>query len=183
MVRNPSLLGCISPGVDFVLGDRSTSPLSNRIQTSHSSTHGVVLILCPFFFRVRTAVLHLLRAQRRARALSLGAIGLGLRGEGAVRSAPAKNWRFKWTSMPSAPGEKNPQDAPGPATAPPLVQALRPVDGTGSPTIDPRLAQQSWPGHVVLLRPCVPWPPQVPVQLLLNPANPQKNAVHSLSHR
>jgi len=62
--------------------------------------------------------------------------------------------------MPSAPGEKNPQDAPGPATAPPLVQALRPVDGTGSPTIDLRLAQQSWPGNVVLLRPCVPWPPQ-----------------------
>ncbi|KAG2637704.1 hypothetical protein PVAP13_2NG534306 [Panicum virgatum] len=78
--------------------------------------------------------------------------------------------------MPSAPGEKNPQDAPGPATAPPLVQALRPVDGTGSSTIDLRLAQQSWPGNVVLLRPCVPWPPQVPVQLLLNPANPQKNA-------
>ncbi|KAG2637701.1 hypothetical protein PVAP13_2NG534306 [Panicum virgatum] len=62
--------------------------------------------------------------------------------------------------MPSAPGEKNPQDAPGPATAPPLVQALRPVDGTGSSTIDLRLAQQSWPGNVVLLRPCVPWPPQ-----------------------
>ena len=178
------MLGCISPGVDFVLGDHSTSPLSNRIQAFHSSSHGVVLLLSSVhFFRVQSAVLHLLRAQRRARALSLGAIGLGLRGEGAVRSAPAKNWRFKWTSMPSAPGEKNPQDAPGPATAPPLVQALRPVDGTGSPTIDLRLAQQSWPGNVVLLRPCVPWPPQVPVQLLLNPANPQKNAVHSLSHR
>ncbi|OEL27101.1 hypothetical protein BAE44_0011879 [Dichanthelium oligosanthes] len=78
--------------------------------------------------------------------------------------------------MPSAPGEKDPQVAPWPTTAPPLVQALRPVDATGSPAIDPRLAQQSWPGHVVLLRPCVPWPPQVPVPRLLNPANSQQNA-------
>nr|TKW35320.1 hypothetical protein SEVIR_2G364300v2 [Setaria viridis]TKW35321.1 hypothetical protein SEVIR_2G364300v2 [Setaria viridis]TKW35324.1 hypothetical protein SEVIR_2G364300v2 [Setaria viridis] len=78
--------------------------------------------------------------------------------------------------MPSALGEKDPQVAPGPATAPPQVQALRPADATGSPVIDPRLAQQSWPGHVVLLRPCVPWPPQVPVPLLLSAANPQQNA-------
>ena len=85
------MLGCISPGVDFVLGDHSTSPLSNRIQAFHSSSHGVVLILSSVhFFRVQSAVLHLLRAQHRARPLSIGALGLGLRGEGAVRSAPAK---------------------------------------------------------------------------------------------
>ncbi|CAN6199448.1 unnamed protein product [Urochloa humidicola] len=79
--------------------------------------------------------------------------------------------------MPSALGEKDTQVAPGPATTPPLVQALRPVDATGSAAtaIDPRLAQQSWPGHVVLLRPCVPWPPQVPVPVMLNAANPQQN--------
>lgn len=84
--------------------------------------------------------------------------------------------------MPSAPGEKDPQVAPMPATEPPLVQPLGPVDATGSPAIDPRLAQQSWPGHLVLLRPCVPWPPQVPVPLLLNAANPQQNVVCSRSH-
>jgi zinc finger SWIM domain-containing protein 3 len=83
--------------------------------------------------------------------------------------------------MPSAPGEKDPQVAAGPATAPPQVQALMPVDAPGSPTVDPRIAQQSWPGHVVLLRPCMPWPPQVPVPLLLNAANPQQNGVGSPS--
>ncbi|CAL5086112.1 unnamed protein product [Urochloa decumbens] len=79
--------------------------------------------------------------------------------------------------MSPAPGEKDPQVAPGPVTAPPPVQAPRPVDATGiaAPSIDPRLAQQSWPGHVVLLRPCVPWPPQVPVPVMLNAANPQQN--------
>ncbi|PWZ15295.1 Protein FAR1-RELATED SEQUENCE 5 [Zea mays] len=69
--------------------------------------------------------------------------------------------------MPSAPGEKDPQVIPRPATGPPLVQTLTPVNATGSPAIDPRLAQPSWPGHVVLLRPCAAWPPHLPVPLLL----------------
>lgn len=88
-----------------------------------------------------------------------------------------KNRQFKTPPMPSAPGEKDPQVTPRPATGPPLVQTLTPVNATGSPAIDPRLAQQSWPGHVVLLRPCAPWPPHVPAPLLL----PQQNVVRSLT--
>lgn len=94
-----------------------------------------------------------------------------------VSELPQKIWNLKTTLMPSAPGEKDPQVAPRPATAPPLVPTFRPLNATGSPAVDPRLAQQSWPGHVVLLRPCAPWPPHVPVPLLL----PQQNVVCSLT--
>ncbi|KAL6656774.1 hypothetical protein ACP70R_004554 [Stipagrostis hirtigluma subsp. patula] len=77
--------------------------------------------------------------------------------------------------MSSGPETNDPQVVPGPAAAPPLVQTLRPVNATGSPAADPRTAQQSWPGHVVLLHPYAPWPPNAPVPLLLNTANPQQN--------
>jgi len=90
----------------------------------------------------------------------------------AIKLLP-KDWEFKAPPMPSAPGEKDPQVTPRPATGPPL--ALTHVNATGSPAIDPRLAQQSWPGHVVHLRPCAPWPPHVPVPLML----PQQNVVRS----
>lgn len=54
-----------------------------------------------------------------------------------------------------------------PPVPPPLVQNSMPTASDG-PTTDLRLAQQSWPGHVVL-RPCTSWPPHV------NPAYPQQN--------
>lgn len=70
--------------------------------------------------------------------------------------------------------EKDPQIAPA-LVAPPLVQTFGPVHASGSPAADPRLAQQSWPGHVVLLRPYAPWPPHLPFLPPLNPSNPQQN--------
>lgn len=76
--------------------------------------------------------------------------------------------------MPSTPGENDPRVTPGPV-APPFVQTFRPTHAAGGAAADPRLAQQSWPGHVVLLRPCAPWLPHAPVPLLLNAANPRQN--------
>ncbi|KAL6856120.1 hypothetical protein ACP4OV_018922 [Aristida adscensionis] len=79
--------------------------------------------------------------------------------------------------MPSGPEKDGPQVAPGPAAAAPLlVQNVRLANATGGADTEPGLKQQSWPGHVVLLRPYAPWPPHVPVPLLLNAGNPQQNA-------
>jgi zinc finger SWIM domain-containing protein 3 len=79
--------------------------------------------------------------------------------------------------MPSAPREKDPQVTTSPATGPPRVHTLMPVNATGSPAMDLKLAQPSCPGHVVLLHPCAPWPPHLLVPLFL----PHQNVVHSLT--
>lgn len=78
-----------------------------------------------------------------------------------------KNWKFKTALMPSAPREKDPQVTTSPATGPPRVHTLMPVNATGSPAMDLKLAQPSCPGHLVLLHPCAPWPLHLLVPLFL----------------
>lgn len=63
--------------------------------------------------------------------------------------------------------EKGPRIAT-PLVAPPLVQNSMPTHASDGPTTDLRLAQQSWPGHVIL-RPCTSWPPHVSLSQPLNP--------------
>uniref|UniRef100_A0A0E0I2D8 Uncharacterized protein n=1 Tax=Oryza nivara TaxID=4536 RepID=A0A0E0I2D8_ORYNI len=57
--------------------------------------------------------------------------------------------------------EKDPENAPE-LVALPLVRTLRPVHAVIDPAADPRSAQLSWPGHVVLLPPYATWPHHVP---------------------
>lgn len=70
--------------------------------------------------------------------------------------------------------QKGPQIAP-PLVEPSLLQNFKPPDASDSPTTDLRLAQQPWPGHVVLPRPCTSCPPHAPSSPPLNPAYPQQN--------
>ncbi|EEE67416.1 hypothetical protein OsJ_24749 [Oryza sativa Japonica Group] len=71
--------------------------------------------------------------------------------------------------------EKDPENAPE-LVALPLVRTLRPVHAVIDPAADPRSAQLSWPGHVVLLPPYATWPHHVPtLPPAVNPANPQQN--------
>ncbi|KAG8050960.1 hypothetical protein GUJ93_ZPchr0009g2303 [Zizania palustris] len=71
--------------------------------------------------------------------------------------------------------EKDPQNARE-LVAPLLVQTLRPVHAVTNPAGNLRLAQQPWPGHVVLLPPYAPWPPHMPIPPPpVTPANPQQN--------
>ncbi|XP_052162797.1 protein FAR1-RELATED SEQUENCE 5-like [Oryza glaberrima] len=71
--------------------------------------------------------------------------------------------------------EKDPENAPE-LVALPLVRTLRPVHAVIDPAADPRSAQLSWPGHVVLLPPYATWPHHVPTPPpAVNPANPQQN--------
>lgn len=73
--------------------------------------------------------------------------------------------------------EKDPENAPE-LVALPLVRTLRPVHAVIDPAADPRSAQLSWPGHVVLLPPYATWPHHVPTPPpAVNPANPQQNGV------
>lgn len=82
-----------------------------------------------------------------------------------------------YTEMSSNSGggakEKGSQIAP-PLVAPSLLQNVKP-HASDSPATDLRLAQQSWPGDVVLRHPCTSWPPQAPLSPPLNPVYPQQN--------